>query len=115
MKEEKAGFMSRIFAFFLDMLIVSLVATLIASPFVSKEKTETLNEDYEKIVEKIQNQELSLQEYTVDIANLRYEVIRTNGMATIISILIGMIWFVVIPLYFGGQTLGKKLLKIKMI
>ena len=115
MKDEKAGFMSRICAFFLDMLIVSLLASLLATPFVSKEKMESLSEDYEKIVEKIQTQDISLQEYSVDIANLRYEIIRTNGMGTIISVLIGMIWFVVIPLYYGGQTIGKKILKIKMI
>ena len=115
MKDEKAGFMSRICAFFLDMLIVSLLASLLATPFVSKEKMESLSEDYDKIVEKIQAQDISLQEYSVDIANLRYEIIRTNGMGTIISVLIGMIWFVVIPLYYGGQTIGKKILKIKMI
>ena len=115
MKDEKAGFMSRICAFFLDMLIVSLLASLLAKPFVSKEKMESLSEDYDKIVEKIQAQDISLQEYSVDIANLRYEIIRTNGMGTIISVLIGMIWFVVIPLYYGGQTIGKKILKIKMI
>lgn len=115
MKDEKAGFMSRICAFFLDMLIVSLLASLLATPFVSKEKMESLSEDYEKIVEKIQTQDISLQEYSVDIANLRYEIIRTNGMGTIISVLIGMIWFVVIPLYYGGQTIGKKIMKIKMI
>ncbi len=115
MKGEKAGFMSRICAFFLDMLIVSLIASLLATPFVSKEKMESLNEDYEKIVEKIQTQELNLHEYTVEVANLRYEVIRVNGMGTIINILIGMFWFVLMPLYLGGQTLGKKILKIKMI
>ncbi len=112
---KKAMFIQRISAFLIDAFIVLLVTSLIASPFINVKKINSLNEKSADIISKYQKKEISTKEYVAEYLNVSYDIAKKSGISTLISILIGLVMYVVVPLYNNGQTIGKKLLKIKVI
>lgn len=113
-KPEKPFFVSRCLAFLIDMVIVLFLSSLIATPFVDTSKMVTLREQSMNIVEKYQKNQITDQEYLVEISNLEYMMARSTELVTIIMILISVLDFVVLPLYNKGQTIGKKIFKLKI-
>ena len=113
--KNKALFIQRLCAFFVDAIIIAFVASFIASPFINIDKVEKLNEQTEEIAENFVQQEIDFNEYTVEYANITYDLSKTLGAQSLITITIGILYYVVFQLYMGGRTLGKMLLKIKVV
>lgn len=113
--KDKALFIQRLCAYFVDIIIVSFVASLISSPFINIDKVEKLNEQSEEIMENFVQQEIDFNEYTVEYANITYDLSKTLGAQSLITITVGILYYVVFQLYMGGRTLGKMLLKIKVV
>lgn len=113
--ENKASFFSRLCAFIIDAVIVSMIASLFATPFVDSKKIEDLDNQALSIVEKFRNNEINMNEYVVEYSNISYDLARSNGVVSIITIIIGILYYVVFQLYNNGCTLGKKLLNIRVV
>ena len=160
--------LKRIGAYLIDIILVSLVATLLTSnSYINmyyKKYKDTYNEynnkynDYihyynklenyyedKKISEKEYNKLLSIdktmskdlikyykdkkinnKEYNNIIENLNfnyskieidysYKLLKYSIIPTIVSIMCALLYFVIIQFYFNGQTLGKKLMKLRII
>lgn len=114
-KSDKPMFISRFLAYVIDMCIVFLLAALIVTPFMDSKSLNDLSNETIELLEKYQNKEISDQEYTVEYSNLNYKMSRSTELVTIVSILISVISFSVVPLYNNGQSIGKKLMKIKIV
>ena len=114
-KSEKALFLQRFVAFLIDVFIVSTLASMLASPFVNTKKIEDLEEKSYKLVSDFSEKKITLNEYTAEYMNITYSLVKNNGMASIIGLLLGIVFYVVIPFYWDGKTIGKKILKIKIV
>ena len=112
---KKALFIQRLIAYLIDSAIVVFVASLLATPFIDNNRISDLNDRLYKLVEKYKNNEISNNEYIAEYMNISYDIAKNEGLVTLISIIVGLVVFVVVPLYKDGQTIGKKLLKIKII
>ncbi len=113
-KSEKPLFVTRCIAFLIDAFIVLLLSSLFATPFVNSDKLLSISEDTRVLLEKYNNNEVTEQEYLVELSNIEYMMARSTELVSIFSILFGVIYYVVMPLYMKGQTLGKKLFKLKI-
>ena len=113
-KEEKALFIQRFAAFILDVFIVSMVASMIAYPFLDMNSIDKLSESSTQIVEDYMKQEISIEEYTNESISVSYEMARKQGILSLITIFLNVLYFVVFQIKNDGQTIGKKLLKIKI-
>ncbi|MBQ3436127.1 MAG: RDD family protein [Bacilli bacterium] len=111
----KAIFSKRLAAFILDVLLVSFCASLLAIPFTNTETINKLNKEAEAATEKYNKKEIGLKTYYVQTADLNYEITRAQGATSLISLLITILYFVVFQFYNKGQTIGKKLMKIKVV
>ncbi len=123
-KEEKALFFQRFVAFLIDMLLVSVVASFIVTPFIDTKKTAELNNEINAFTQEFQEyytsgefakDEDKVDEYVSRYTSLYYESARQNGTASLISIFLGVLYFVVYQTLRKGQTLGKRLMKIRVV
>ena len=113
--DKKAYFIQRLVAFIIDILLVSAVASLIAIPFVDRKESEKLSKETTVLAEKFINSEISNEEFIEENKDLSYRTAKEVGMISLITIALNILYFVVYQLYNKGQTIGKKLMKIKII
>lgn len=112
---KKALFVQRILAFVLDIFIVSVIASLFASPFVDSDKYELLQKEAGKISTDYYEEKIDIETYALQYADVSYSIARNNGILSIMTIVIEILYFVVFQIYNNGQTLGKKFMKIKVV
>ena len=112
---EKALFIQRLIAYLIDSAIVVFLASLLSIPFVNDDKINELNNKSYELMERYKDNKISNNEYIVEYMNLSYDIAKNEGIVTLIGVIIGLVVFAIIPLYKNGQTLGKKLLKIKIV
>lgn len=112
----KAMFSKRLAAFILDVLLVSFCTSLLAIPFTKNDDTITkLNQESKVAYEKYQKKEISLKTYYVQVVDLEYEITRAEGVTSLITLLITILYFIVFQFYNKGQTIGKKAMKIRVV
>lgn len=112
---KKGSFIKRVCAYLLDYILIGIVISLIAYPFTDIKKTDELQNEMREMVEKYTNNEISSEEYMIKYNDIYYKLSRTTGVMTFITIIVYILYFVVFQLYNKGQTIGKKVLKIKVI
>lgn len=111
---EKAYFVSRFVAFLLDILIVGFVASILTLPFQT-ESVQKLNNEAMDASQSYINQEISSTVYINKSIDINYQLAKATGISKVITILIYVIYFIVIQKKMNGQTIGKKIMKIKVI
>ena len=112
---EKALFIQRLFAYLIDVIIISFIASLIAVPFIDAEQYNKYSKDLKEMTEKFTTNEVNSEEYLIQSETLTYNISRLNGPTTFITIVLGVLYFVVFQVYNAGKTIGKKITGIKVI
>lgn len=112
---KKASFIKRFCAYVVDYILIIVLVSLISTPFIDTKKTEKIENETLEIVEKYNANEITSEEYIERYTDVYYSLGRTTGVVTFITIIIDILYFVVFQIYNKGQTIGKKLLKIKVI
>ena len=116
MKKRPASFIKRLTAFVLDMVIITIVVSLISIPFtMNNQNNKKIDEELNTIVENFKEEKISSKEYFHQVLDLSYEQQRQNGIVSIIGIIVYIFYFIVLPVYYEGRTIGKKVLKIKIV
>ena len=113
--ENKALFIQRLVAFVLDILIITFVTSLIATPIVDLEKSNKLSNQSTEVMQKYIDREIDTKTYSIEFMNISYKLARNNGILSFITIILEILYFVVFQIYRNGQTLGKMLMKINII
>lgn len=109
----KAPFFKRIAAYIIDIIIVSLIVSAIcmALPNNNKENEKKL----EELSTKLMSKEIEVDKYLSEYKDLIYENNKNSILEQGINLAITVAYFVVFQYMNKGQTLGKKLLKIKVV
>lgn len=108
----EAKFSKRLLAYLLDITILGIVLLLtnIIIPKDNKDlnvKLDTLNESYI-------NEEISFNEYLNNYSEISYNLDKQNIIYTVVNIVFVIAYFIILPYFLNGQTLGKKVFKIKV-
>ena len=107
-----SGFFERMVAYILDIFIVSLVFSLVVSGLSTD--TET-SEKMKKLTENFVNGEVTQEKYIEEYNNLLYESQKNNVITNSCQVILFIGYFVVFQALNKGQTIGKKLLKIRVV
>lgn len=110
----KAYFFPRFLAYGIDILIVSLVATLLCY-FVPVDNYNALKNELTGVQQKYLNHEISEEEYINQTALISYDLDYASVPSYIIQVSLTILYFVVFQFYRNGQTIGKKLMKIQVV
>lgn len=113
-KFQKAYFFKRVLAYLIDIILVSIVATLIALPFRT-ESVDKVDNQILEVTQKALQGKIKTETYTTQLNELAYQKAKLDGISNIIIILISVLNFIVYQGITKGQTIGKKLLKIKIV
>lgn len=108
-------FSKRFASFIIDIIIVSCIMSVIAFVFPKNKNIEKLNEEMVSISEDFMDGNIDEEEYLNKTAPLSYRIDKENFLYTTIDVVITILYFVVFQFVRGGQTVGKKLLGIKIV
>lgn len=112
---EKAYIFPRFIAYIIDLFIISLVASLVGFAIPVPENYEALKEEQAGIQEQYMNHEISFEEAMQQMAINTYDLDYTCVLTYIVQIVIMILYFIVFQFYQNGQTIGKKLMKIRIV
>ena len=109
----KATFLERVGAYFIDMLIVSFIFSLICLGFGNNISNSEL------LMEKLDTQliegTITTEEYLEEYKDVLYDYQKETILQSGISVALTIAYYVIFQYMNKGQTLGKKLLKIKVV
>lgn len=109
-----AQFNKRFFAYVIDIFIVLVIANLITMFIPISEKTQDYYKELQTTQKKMYDKEIDVKEYTDIVLEDNYNISKSTVLISLTSIIIYILYFVVYQVYNNGQTVGKKLMKIKV-
>lgn len=104
--------LKRIGAYLIDFIIVTLIISIITIKFTTNNKIiDKLNE----LVVSVNNNEITMQEYSDKMLNLNYEYKKSTITLTVVNVLVNFSYFIIFATLNKGQTFGKMIFKIKVV
>ena len=110
----KANSYKRVLAYLVDVMIISFVSLLLTYFVPTSENYNKLNKEFEALTIDYRNQEVTMEEYLEKGTDINYQLNKEGVPQTIVSTVLSIIYFVVLAYFMNGETLGKKLMKIKI-
>ena len=106
---------SRFLAFIIDCFLISMLVSLISYPFLDFDTIDILNQSFNQISTDYINRVIDVEAYISSATSIFYRLAKKQGLYSLMLILFNILYFVVYQFYNDGQTIGKKLMKIKVV
>lgn len=111
----KPYFFPRLVAYIIDILIVSIVCSGLMFLIPENKNYSKYVKEYEQIQTDFIQEKISKEEYVNRSVDIVYDIDYSNVVSMIIEMVLIILYFVVFQFYNKGQTLGKKLMKLRVI
>ena len=108
-------FFRRIEAFLLDVLILAIALEMLSLVFPTNNNVVKLNKEFNTITDNYLNGDLEYSKYIHEAGNIEYLVDREQIFYNVMNVILVIIFFVFIPFLNNGSTLGKKVMKLKIV
>ena len=108
----------RFIAFIIDIFIVSIISEALSNvSFINIYKDQYIETygEYQEIYDEFSNENITLEEYNNKVIYYNYELSKLSIISNSIFIIICIAYFVGTNCLYEGQTLGKKLMNIKIV
>ena len=102
----------RLIAYLIDIIIISLIISIIG--LLLPNIGINYNHDLNLLNESFLKGNITMHQFLSDYAYLSYIIDKSNVTFTALNLCIMIIYFIIVPLINNGQTLGLKLLNIKI-
>ena len=109
--------LKRFIAFTINIFIVSIICEALSTTnFINIYRDDYLKtyNEYQEIYDSFENNQITLDQYNENVIYYNYELSKDNIISYIIYIVIFTSYFVGLNCLYDGQTLGKKLMNIKI-
>jgi uncharacterized RDD family membrane protein YckC len=111
----KSNFGKRLGAYILDAVIVSLIFSVLTMFIKESNNLINLNNQLNTISENFINKTITMKEYFNQYSSIEYLISKEMFLQNLFSLILMIGYFVILPYYYNGQTIGKKLMKIKIV
>lgn len=112
---DKNLFVNRLLAFIFDIFLVSIIASFISMPFLDYDSIDNLTENASQVLIDYSEGNMNEETYISSAGSILYRLAKKQGPLTLTVIFLNILYFVVFQFYNKGQTVGKSLLKIKIV
>lgn len=113
--DEKPYFFPRLIAYIIDIILIGLVSSLILTVIPTDSKKDTYMKEFELIQKDFLDKKIDVSEYMSRSKDVVYEIDYISTPAVLIEVVLYIGYFIVFQTMNGGQTLGKKLMKIRVV
>ncbi len=113
--DKKAYFFPRVLAYLIDIMIVTVLTTLAISIVPENKNYNTYLTEYQKLQSSFLEGSIDQDEYVNKTSEIVYDIDYNNVLPMIIEVVILILYFIVFQFYNKGQTIGKRLLRIRLV
>ena len=106
--------LDRIKAYLIDLLFILFIFILCNNLIPRSDKLNKYKSEERELHESYMEQEITLKEYTDKYEVLYYNISSESKINDLVYIICLLIYFVVVPYYFHGQTLGLFLNRLRI-
>ncbi|MEG1505892.1 MAG: RDD family protein [Bacilli bacterium] len=108
----------RLIAYIIDIAIVTIFVTILSNITFINPKMDDYNKnytEYQNVISDKKDSKINDEDYEKKIVDINYELGRSNIINGTITVLSLVLYFGVFQFFFKGQTIGKKILKLKIV
>lgn len=110
----KASFKKRLFAYLIDFALLTTIVTIINCVLPTTTKQVEINKELDSLQQNLLDGEIDNKQYFDGYKKLLPELDKSNMAINVCNLVFILGYFIIIPVVNNGQTLGKKILKIKI-
>ena len=110
----KSNSYKRITAYLVDIMIITFISSLITFVIPTSENYTKLTKQFSNLTEEYANQKITKEEYLTKGSEINYSLSRETVAESIVTLVITISYFVVFTYFMNGETIGKKIMKIKI-
>ena len=114
-KMKMSKFKERAFAYIIDMIIVSLAFSFITIFFNTSSNYKKLSQELNDVTNSFVNEEINLDTYIHKQADINHDMDKEIIMFNVLNVFLLVGYFVILPYYWNGQTVGKRVMGINII
>ena len=110
----KVIFKKRLFAYLIDFVLLTTIVTIINCVLPTTTKQVEINKELDSLQQNLLDGEIDNKQYFDGYKKLLPELDKSNMAINVCNLVFILGYFIIIPVVNNGQTLGKKILKIKI-
>ena len=112
---KKAAFVERLGALLIDILIITIFTSIISTFIINTDNYNKLTKESSKLMEEYIAGKVKPTTYISRASDISYDISRETAGLSIITIGIYILYFIVFQYKNNGQTVGKKILKLRVV
>lgn len=106
--------LDRIKAYVIDLLVILIIYTFVNSILPQSDLLKKYKSDERSLKEAYMEQKIDLKDYTEQYEDIYYHISYESKLNNLIYLVSLLVYFVVLPYFFNGQTLGLFLNKLRI-
>lgn len=110
-----SDFFKRFLAYIIDLMIISIVCSFFSVFLIDSNKVSKLVDEAGHTYQSYLEEKIDDEAFVSRVEDIGYDIVKSGSLYSIVSIGIYMLYFAVYQFKNNGQTIGKKLLKIKVV
>lgn len=111
----KANFKQRCIAYIIDFLFLASCLMIISNFSYKTDTVKNYEQKLDTSIEKFISHEINLKDFIKDYTEYNYRIDYNNSLKNVLNLVLIISYFMILPLFLNGQTLGKKLMKIRIV
>lgn len=108
-------FKKRLFAYIIDVLILSVILSFISFIIPTSSNVANLDNELINISNDFIDGNIEIDTYINQYSSVTYSMDKELFLYSLVSVIVSICYFVVIPIYNNGQSIGKKINNIKIV
>ena len=112
---DKPSFLKRVVAYLIDIILVTLLSTAISMLFIDNTNYKAQTEQLMNLTSKYTSNEITREEYTKQFDELNYYLTKEGVGTTIVNCSVALVYYVILCYFCQGITLGKYLMKLRIV
>ncbi len=105
----------RISAYFIDVFLITLISVILTIGIPNSKKYDNALKENDSLISDYVDNKITESEYIDRIYKTKYTMEKESITTSLISVVVTFAYFAGFAYYSKGQTLGKKLLRIKVV